>query len=139
MLLPSIDSCSILKELIDKTDCLDISLARWIVINKQYSKQVETYIKVNGLEGKINIIESTNTNGSFNTIAEIKNSLPTSDILFIWSDLSLDNFSNVLHACEDCSYNGILFTNSGQYRYKAVNYLTDDSGKRLLHNIYCSA
>lgn len=138
VLLPSATNCSILKELVDKTKNLEVSLKRWIVINKQYSEQVKTYIKVNGLQDDIEIIESTNTNGSFNTLNEIKASLPNENVLFIWSDLSLDDFSKVLKRCEECSGDGILFTKTGQYRYGASGYALDDPRKRLLSNIYCS-
>lgn len=138
VLLPSATSCSILKELIDKTKNLDVSLKRWIVINKQYSEQLKTYIRVNGLQDDIEIIESTSTNGSFNTLNEVKSFLPTSNILFIWSDLSLDSFSKILKSCEECTGNGILFTKNGQYRYGASGYALDDPRKRLLGNIYCS-
>lgn len=138
VLLPSASSCSILKELIDKTKNLDVSLKRWIVINKQHAEQLKTYIKVNGLQDDIEVVESTNTNGSFNTLNEVKSFLPNEKILFIWSDLSLDSFSKILSRCEECSDDGILFTRSGQYRYGASGYALDDPRKRLLDNIYCS-
>lgn len=138
VLLPSATSCSILKELVDKTKNLDVSLKRWIVINKQYSDQVKTYIRVNGLQDDIEVVESTNTNGSFNTLNEVRSNLPNENVLFIWSDLSLDDFSKLLTKCEECSGDGILFTKDGQYRYGASGYALDDPRKRYLGNIYCS-
>lgn len=138
VLLPSAASCSILKEIVDKTKNLDISLKRWIVINSKYAEQLKTYIKVNGLQDDIEVIESTSTNGSFNTLREVKDSLPPQNILFIWSDLSLNDFSGVMKACECCSGSGIIFTKSGQYRYGASGYALDDPGKRCLDTIYCS-
>lgn len=138
VLLPSATSCSILKELVDKTKNLEVSLKRWIVINKQYSEQLRTYVKVNGLQNDLEIVESTNTNGSFNTLREIKDRLPHENVLFIWSDLSLTDFSKIFKICEKCIGSGILFTNSGSYRYGASGYALDDSGRRLLDNVYQS-
>lgn len=138
VLLPSATNCSILKELVDKTKNLDVSLKRSIVINSQYLDQVKTYIKVNGLQDDIEVIESTNTNGSFNTLNEVKSSLPTQNVLFIWSDLSLDDFSNIFKTCEECSGDGIVFTKSGQYRYGASGYALDDPRKWFVGNIYNS-
>lgn len=138
VLLPTATSCSILKELVDKTKAINIPLKRLLVINKQYAEQVKTYVKVNGLQNDVEIVESTNTNGSFNTLNEVKSKLPNQDVLFIWSDLSLDNFCNVLKKCKECSGNGILFTRDGQYRYGASGYVLDDPEKRWLDNIYHS-
>lgn len=138
VLLPSATSCSILKELVDKTKNTSVSLKRWIVINKQYAEQLKTYIKVNSLQDDIEVVVSTNTNGSFNTLNEVRSKLPTQNVLFIWSDLSLTDFSKVLKHCEDCADDGILFTNAGQYRYGASGYSLDDPRKRLLGNIYSS-
>ena len=135
VLLPSATSCSILKELVDKTNSLGVSLSRSIVINSQYSDQVQTYIKVNGLQNDIEVIKSTNTNGSFNTLNEVKDQLPKQNVLFVWSDLSLDNFDNVLKACEECSGDGIVFTRAGQYRYNASGSVLEGSRKRHVASI----
>ena len=135
VLLPSATSCSILKELIDKTNSLAVSLGRSIVINSQYSDQVQTYIKVNGLQNDIEVIESTNTNGSFNTLNEVKDQLPKQNVLFVWSDLSLDNFDNVLKVCEECSGDGIVFTRTGQYRYNATGSVLEGARKRRVASI----
>lgn len=138
VLLPTATSCSILKELVDKTKIEDIPLKRLLVINKQYAEQVRTYVKVNGLSNDVEIVESTNTNGSFNTLNEVRDKLPNQDVLFIWSDLSLDDFSKILKKCENCSGNGILFTRDGQYRYGASGYVLDNPETRWLGNIYHS-
>ncbi len=137
VLLPSVTSCSILSELVNKTQDSEAPLKRWIVINEQYSEQVKTYIRVNGLQDELEVIESTNTNGSFNTLREVKDLLPPENVLFIWSDLSLDDFSSVLKRCNDCSDDGILFTRAGQYRYNATGYQQDGARKRLLASIQC--
>lgn len=137
VLLPSATSCSILSELVDKTRNSEVPLKRWIVINKQYSEQVKTYIRVNSLQAEIEVIESTNTNGSFNTLREVKGLLPSENVLFIWSDLSLDDFSGVLKRCNDCSDDGILFTRAGQYRYNATGHQQDGTSKRRLASIQC--
>ena len=141
VLLPTASSCSILKEMVDKTKPIDMPLKRWIVINEQQAPMLKTYIQVNNLEDDILVIESKNTNGSFNTLKEVKDQLPQDNVLFIWSDLAVSDFSAILKQCESCKddEDGVLFTNAGHYRYGASGYTLDDPRTRLVDTIYYSS
>lgn len=67
------------------------------------------------------MIETTNTNGSFNSLGCIRSQLPKENLLFIWSDLTLSSFEAVLKTCESSKTSGIVFTyDGGKYRYKTT-------------------
>lgn len=87
-----------------------------LIINTQYYKMVKNFIEVNNLD--INIIESTNTNGSYNTIASVKDQLPEGGLLFIWSDLIFEEDfigDNIpIHSC-------MIYTYSNNYRFHACD------------------
>ena len=141
VLLPTASSCSILKELIDRTRECKTQLKRWIVVNTQQAAMLKTYVEVNGLSDVIEVVESENTNGSFNTLREVKHLLPTDNVLFIWSDLAVSDFTGIIRKCEACKedISGIIFTNTGHYRYGASGYSLDDPRTRLVDNIYYSS
>ena len=86
ILLPFEDEDSILTYNVKM--CEKLGLNPYLVINKDYENMVRDYVKNNHLN--IIIIVSSNTNGSANTIKEVKKELPKTNTLLVWSDLILD-------------------------------------------------
>lgn len=84
-----------------------------VIINEKFYDMFANYVKVNNLSN-INIISTTNCNGSYNTIRSVYNDLPKLDVLFVWSDLVLaDKFQKF-----DTSRNYVITDDNGNYRYK---------------------
>lgn len=92
----------------------------YLVINSTYYEMVSDYCKRNNLSN-VNIIKSTNTNGSTNTLREVSNHLPNKNTLLVWSDLIIANFSAIEEAIKQTKSNFVVFTRQGEYRFKAFN------------------
>lgn len=86
----------------------------FVLINERYYKMLTEYIRVNKLE--IQVIKTTNTNGSYNTIASIKKYLPKTDMLFVWSDLIID--CKTLDLTDVKTNYPTIYTKDGGYRFK---------------------
>lgn len=84
---------------------------KYLIISHLYYDMVQNYIKVNNLD--VILIRSTNANGSFQTIKSVKEQLPKTDLLFIWSDLILNKKPVIV------KYKHVICTYTGSYRYKA--------------------
>jgi len=93
-----------------------------ILMNSQYFKMTEQYVKELGLDAKL--IEATNTNGSMNTIKkalqEHRDEFPDDATLVVWSDLivSPENISHIDDALDgiDKEDGLVVFTKVGDYR-----------------------
>lgn len=90
----------------------------YLVINSKFENQVKEYLDLNGKTGQIKIVSTSECNGSYNTLFDIKDKLPDENLLFIWSDLIVDKPNQLIKECELCESNGIIFTINGDYRYR---------------------
>ena len=95
----------------------------FLIINERYYEMVCNYIVINNLS--VTLIKSSNTNGSNNTIASVKNELPSENLLFIWSDLVLDEAPQIHDTLAP-----IIFTQPGKYRCRF------NSGKLYMNEEY---
>lgn len=84
-----------------------------VIINAKFYDMFVNYVKVNNLSN-VNIISTTNCNGSYNTICSVFNDLPKLDVLFVWSDLVLANKFQEF----DTSRNYVITDDNGSYRYR---------------------
>ena len=85
----------------------------YLIINEKYYNMTINYCQVNNID--IEIIKSTNTNGSYNTILSVYDKIPHEDILFIWSDLELNSY--IIKEF----YRDTIVTYQGNYRYGIEN------------------
>jgi tRNA A-37 threonylcarbamoyl transferase component Bud32 len=126
ILLPFEDEDSILTYNIKM--CEKLGLNPYLVINKDYENMVRDYVKNNHLN--IIIIASSNTNGSANTIKEVKKELPKTNTLLVWSDLILDQegFEILIDRLKtNSSTQQVIVTRRGNYRFRttSVNGFTE--------------
>ena len=84
ILLPTPDASSILEEDIRRFSNYNI----YVIVNCKYYNMVANYVRVNKLP--VELICSTNCNGSYNTIKSVYDKIPHNNVLFFWSDLILD-------------------------------------------------
>ena len=89
----------------------DVNL--YLIINQKYYDMTVNYCKVNNIN--LNIIKSSNINGSYNTILSVYDQIPHNNVLFIWSDLELS--SNDLYNIDEDT----VFTYPGNYRFGIKN------------------
>lgn len=111
ILLPSYTEDSILKEDYNYFKGNNI----YLIINEKFYDMVNNFITVNNIN--INIIKSSKTSGSYNTLKEVKEYLPKEDILFLWSDLVLSKEKNIVDIINKNNNDNIIFTSDGSYRY----------------------
>lgn len=126
ILLPFEDEDSILTYNVKM--CEKLGLNPYLVINKDYENMVRDYVKNNHLN--IIIIVSSNTNGSANTIKEVKKELPKTNTLLVWSDLILDQegFEILIDRLKtNSSTQQVIVTRRGNYRFRttSVNGFTE--------------
>lgn len=126
ILLPTNKYNSILEEDLSIIDTENNEV--FLIINDKYWDMALNYLRVNHLEDKIHLYRTKNVNGSYNSIINsyfYHFNFPTSDILFIWSDIILDKIPEFDH-----SKNTVFtYTNGQKYRYKIEDNkisLTDD-------------
>jgi len=102
----------------ETTTCLKNSYSlfddynRYVIVDTKFYKQVLNYIKANDLN--ITCIESFDHTNSFKTIYSVLDQLPNSNLLFLWSDIILDEKIEVSRLTTN-----IIFTKQGNYRYLA--------------------
>jgi len=78
----------------------------------------KNYIAVNNLTDRIVVLETSNCNGSYNTIKSVYEQLPTKEVLFVWSDLLFANkFQDF-----DTSINHVFTYSKGEYRYRCSEH-----------------
>ena len=94
----------------------------YLIINERYYDMTLNYCKVNNIN--VNIVKSSNTNGSYNTILSVYNQIPHNDVLFVWSDLEFHN-----NTFSDLNKDTII-TYKGNYRFGF------DNGKVTYHENY---
>lgn len=85
-----------------------------LVINDKYYDMVHNYVTINKLG--VNVVKSSNTNGSYNTLRSVRSKLPNGACLIIWSDLIISSAPD-LSAIRD--EKNVIFTSPGSYRYEA--------------------
>lgn len=126
ILLPTLDYSSILTYDSELFHNYNI----YLIINNRYANMVKEYINKTKLN--VNIIVSNNHNGSANTIKELVNSLPNENILFVWSDLILDEigFNSIINGIDKSHKNNIIFTYNGKYRFKVENNKINTTSKQ---------
>ena len=95
----------------------------YLIINEKFYNMTVNYCRVNNID--ITIIKSSNTNGSYNTILSVYDQIPHENVLFVWSDLVLNNAAGLLDLDKDT-----IVTYPGKYRYGV------DNGKISLHTAY---
>ena len=92
ILLPTTNYSSIIHEDIERFKNHNI----YLIINDKFYSMTKNYLEINNLN--INLIKSINSNGSYNTIKAVYDLLPKENVLFVWSDLilneNLPEFSN---------------------------------------------
>ena len=112
LLLPTPDSASVLTKQLQSIQRAfkdsDDEAKVYVVVNQIFFDQVFEYAKVNCLLDKIVLVKSRDTSGSFNTLYEIKDDLPDQRLLFVWSDLVIRDFSELLSRCS--SNSDVIFT-----------------------------
>lgn len=87
-----------------------------VIINERFYDMFVNYIKINNLQN-IEVISTTNCNGSYNTISSVLHKLPQNDVLFVWSDLVFEYKFQKFNVNDN-----IVFTdNKGNYRYEFAN------------------
>lgn len=84
-----------------------------LIINEKYYDMTLDYITVNNID--INLVKSSNVNGSYNTIKSVYDKIPHDNVLFIWSDLEI--FEDFSHQFE----NDTIICHQGHYRYVFEN------------------
>lgn len=96
-----------------------------LIINSKFYDMCRNYCDVNGLS--VNIIESKNSNGSYNTIKSVIDDIPNEDVLFVWSDLEIVDATFTKRLNEDT-----IITCNGEYRYflEWDGYIKPSEGKR---------
>lgn len=107
VLLPFVESNSILER-----DIKVFGSHVHLIMNSKFYDMTKNYLDINGLSDKITLYRSENTNGSYNSIKycmETYEGFPKEDVLFVWSDLILNEAPNV--------GTNTIFTCSGKYRY----------------------
>ena len=87
-----------------------------LVINESYYEMVKDYVENNKID--VEIILSSNCNGSSNTLKSVKDKLPKEDTLVIWSDLvlSFDGIDKIFEDIVKTTEDYIVFTKDGKYR-----------------------
>lgn len=108
VLLPLVNNNSILEK---NLEVLGNDI--YLIVNERFYDMTWNYLEVNNLLDKVTILESVNTNGSYNTIKDcIDNyaSFPSKDVLFVWSDL-------IIHS-RPIEKENAIFTCDGEYRFK---------------------
>ena len=106
ILLPTPDASSILEEDIRRFSNYNI----YVIVNCKYYNMVANYVRVNKLP--VELICSTNCNGSYNTIKSVYDKIPHNNVLFFWSDLILDE------DLPEFDVATIVTTATGHYRYE---------------------
>ena len=115
ILFPLHESSSILAHDVEQFEGKKI----YLVINEKYYRMVDNYCQRNSLEIEA-IIETSNTDGSANTLKEISEYLPTENTLLVWSDLVIEHFPLLESLSKLTDKNHVIFTQAGSYRFKAV-------------------
>lgn len=90
-----------------------------IIINTKFYSMLKNYVKVNNIN--INVIESKVSNGSYNSINEVKDKLPQENVFFMWSDILFKQNINIVSYIEANTSltKPVIFTTSNNsiYRY----------------------
>ena len=104
ILLPTTNYPSIIHEDIERFKNHNV----YLIINDKFYLMTKNYLEINNLN--INLIKSINSNGSYNTIKAVYDKLPKENVLFVWSDLILnENLPEFT--------NNTIVTYNGNYRY----------------------
>jgi len=104
ILLPTSNYPSIIHEDIERFKNHNV----YLIINDKFYSMTKNYLDINNLN--INLIRSVNSNGSYNTIKAVYDLLPKENVLFVWSDLILnENLPEFT--------NNTVVTYNGNYRY----------------------
>ena len=133
ILLPTLDYPSILSYNCELFKDYNI----YLIINDRYELMTKQYIRKNQLN--VNVLVSHNHNGSANTIKELVNDLPKENVLFVWSDLILDQIGldSIIQGIQESNKPNIIFTYNGNYRFKATDgYIVPIIGNGNVPGIY---
>ncbi len=89
-----------------------------IVVNHKYGDMMKAFVRVNKLD--VEVIVSTNANGSGNTLASVYDRLPKKNVMFFWSDILFESDKFNIDLDEDnMKDNAVIFTtDDNSYRYK---------------------
>ena len=115
ILFPLQESSSILAHDVEQFEGKKV----YLVINEKYYDMVVNYCQRNSIELK-DIIKTSNTDGSANTLKEISEYLPTENTLLVWSDLIIEHFPLLESLSKLTDKNHVIFTQEGSYRFKVV-------------------
>ena len=115
ILFPLQESSSILAHDVEQFEGKKV----YLVINEKYYDMVVNYCQRNSIELK-DIIKTSNTDGSANTLKEISEYLPTENTLLVWSDLIIEHFPLLESLSKLTDRQHVIFTQEGSYRFKAV-------------------
>lgn len=118
VLLPTLTHSSILEY-----DCeLFKDWNVWLVINNKYKMMLKQYIEKTKLD--VNLIVSYDHNGSANTLKSVIDLLPRNNVLFVWSDLILDEdgVKGIEKSVESINSKNIIFSYKGKYRYNCDKF-----------------
>lgn len=86
VLLPSDNGKSILQRQYEYFDGMDTIT---LVVNEKFYDMTKAYVEVNHLN--IDVVKSSNTNGSANTLASVYDWIPKKNVLFFWSDILFED------------------------------------------------
>lgn len=86
VLLPSDNGKTILERQYEYFDGMN---SITLVVNNRFYDMTKAYVEVNHLN--IDVVRSTNTNGSANTLASVYDRLPKKNVLFFWSDILFED------------------------------------------------
>lgn len=114
LLLPYLDNNSVLSHNLKNIEYSEL----YIIINHQYYDQLKNYLDINKIAAKV--LPIYNVLGSYNAILEVSGLLPTSNLLFVWSDIIFKNKLNL-----EYSKNVTIYTKDGNYRYKASSSIIE--------------
>ena len=108
ILLPTTNYSSIIHEDIERFKNHNL----YLIINERFYDMTKNYLDINNLD--VTLIKSINSNGSYNTIKAVYDLLPKENVLFVWSDLILnENLPEFI--------DNTVVTYNGNYRYTFKN------------------
>lgn len=114
VLLPSDNGKTILERQYEYFDGMDTIT---LVVNEKFYEMTKGYVEVNHLN--VDVVKSSNTNGSANTLASVYDWIPKKNVLFFWSDILFeDDKFEVNTPDESC----VVYTVDDKcYRYSVEN------------------
>lgn len=107
-----------------------------LIINDDYGDMVDAYIR--NLNLNVNLVRSHCATGSANTILAVKDQLPKSNVMFLWSDLVLDRsaLEDMLYEVKDIDSKIIFGTYGLEYRLGVNDDGTMNNDKHNIPGIF---